>query len=101
MKLNDCTTVRDSLIWMDRIVPGFWNFATKKPLPRKAVRIITRRIDMKWQSFRQLYRHINQLKKRETWSVEDACYATLLENAFSPSIKQEDWSKLLAKTKNR
>lgn len=101
MKLNDCTTVRDSLFWMDTIVPGFWNFATKKPLPRKAIRTITRRIDMKWQSFRQLYRHINQLKKRPTWSVEDACYATLLDHAFSPSIQQEDWSKLLAKTKNR
>ena len=31
MKLNQCTTVRDSLNWMDQIVSGFWDFATKNP----------------------------------------------------------------------
>ena len=101
MKLGQCTTVRDSLYWMDKMVPGFWDFATKKPLPRKSVRRIAKRLDHQWDAFTQLYRHINRLKKQHTWSVEDACYVSLLDNAFSPVIAHEDLSKWVAKTKSR
>ena len=99
MKLSQCTTVRDSLYWMEQTVPGFWDFATKKPLPRKSIRGISKRLDHHWQTFTLMYRHINRLKKRTTWSVEDACYSTLLDNAFSPVITQEDLSKLVENTK--
>ena len=101
MKLSQCPTVRESLYWMEQIVPGFWDFATKKPLPRKSVRDISKRLDHRWQAFTLMYRHINRLKKQSTWSVEDACYSTLLDNAFSPVITHEDLSKWVAKTKSR
>jgi len=100
MKLSQCQTVRDSLYWMDKIVPGFWVFATKKPLPRRALRSITKRLDLRWDAFVLLYRHINRLKKNPTWSVEDACYAALLDNAFSPTIETQDLSKWVAKSES-
>ena len=99
MKLSQCMTVRDSLYWMDKIVPGFWDFATKKPLPRKTVRMIAKRLEYQWGSFTKMYRHIHRLKTQPTWSVEDICYSSLLDNAFSPVITGEDWSKLVARIK--
>ena len=101
MKLSQCMNVRDSLYWMDNIVPGFWDFATKKPLERKVVREISKQLDQRWSAFTLLYQHINRLKKQPEWSIEDACYASLLDNAFSPVIAREDWSKWVAKTKSR
>lgn len=100
MKLSLCTTVRDSLYWMDKIVPGFWDFATKKPLPRKSIRKISKNLDEQWRAFIQMYRHINKLKKQSTWSIEDSSYESLLDNAFSPVIDRKDWSKWVAKTKS-
>ena len=100
MKLSQCSTVRDSLHWMDKIVPGFWDFATKRPLPRKSVREITSKLDLQWSGFIQMYQHINRLKKHSTWSVEDGCYSSLLDNAFSPIIAHEDLSKWMNKTKS-
>ena len=99
MKLSQCTTVRDSLYWMDQIVPGFWDFATKKPLPRKSLREITSKLEHQWSAFLQMYRHIHRLKKNSTRSGEDNCYASLLDNAFSPIIAREDLSKLVANSK--
>mgnify|MGYP001415418880 CR=1 FL=1 len=99
MKLSQCTTVRDSLYWMDQIVPGFWDFATKRPLPRKSVREIANKLDHQWSAFIQMYRHIHRLKTHSTWSVEDGCYSSLLDNAFSPIIAHEDLSKLVSNTK--
>ena len=101
MKLIQCTTVRDSLYWMDQIVPGFWDFATKKPLPRKSLCGITKRLDQHWGAFVELYVHINWLKTQPSWGDEDECYKSLLDNAFSPIITREDWSKWVAKTKSR
>ena len=100
MTLRLCTTVRDSLYWMDQIVPGFWDFATKKPLPRKSIRRIAKKLDEEWNAFIQMYRHINNLKKQSLWSMEDSNYVSLLENAFSPIINQQDWSKWVARTKS-
>ena len=100
MKLSLCTTVRDSLYWMDKIVPGFWDFATKKPLPRKSIRKISKNLDEQWRAFIQMYRHLNKLKKQSTWSIEDSSYESLLDNAFSPVIDRKDWSKWVAKTKS-
>ena len=99
MNLSQCNTVRDSLYWMDKIVPGFWDFATKKPLPRKSVRKIAKELDEEWSAFIHMYRHISKLSKQPKWSVEDQCYESLLNNAFSPIIERKDWSKWVAAIK--
>ena len=99
MKLSQCSTVRGSLHWMDKIVPGFWDFATQKPLPRESIQKIATNLDRDWSAFIQMYRHINKLKKQPKWSIEDECYETLLNNAFSPTIVRKDWSKWVANIK--
>ena len=99
MKLSQCTTVRDSLYWMDKMVPGFWNFATKKPLPRKSIRNIAKKLDEECSIYTVVSSY-QQAQETTQWSVEDQCYESLLNNAFSPIIERKDWSKWVANTKS-
>jgi hypothetical protein len=93
MKLNNCTTVRECLHWLDIKVPGFWDFATKKPLSSVEVQSISTQLERHWIEFSQMFRHIQRMKKSDSWSSDDACYDALLNNAFTPVILNSDLVK--------
>lgn len=94
-KIRRCQNVRECLCWLDDRIPGFWNFATKKPLSPEEYRRVTETINRKWLLFTKMYLRINQLKETPHWSTEDTCYNSLLKGAFEPTTTQRDLSKII------
>lgn len=53
MKLEECTTVKDCLVWAEGQWPGFWDFATQEPMTNKEFMSLAKKIqtDTKFNDF--------------------------------------------------
>ena len=59
MELDDCTTVKDCLIWAEGEWEGFWDFATHQPMSSKDMD----RLNKSVKGDKKLLNLINKLKE--------------------------------------
>ncbi len=84
MRLKSCKNARQCIYWMDCKLPGFWDFATKKPLTQHQIDELVRGLNKNWDAFSDMYEQLDTLEKSTHWSEEDSHYLSLLNHAFSP-----------------
>ena len=86
MSLDSCQTVRECIAWLDQKVPGYWDFATKKPMSPEQVQHITNELKKSWNWFDKMVRKAYHLYQQHPHRENNASYIALLNTSFKPVV---------------
>ncbi len=95
MTLFRCQTVRECIAWMDSRIPGYWDFATKKPMSPEQIQSIVAELKKSWFLFDQMIRKAYHLYRQNPQQENNASYITLLNQSFSPVVINPQEDKLI------
>ena len=95
MTLARCQTVRECIAWMDSKIPGYWDFATKKPMSPAQIQHLTNELKRVWFLFDRMVRKAYTLYRQNPHQENNATYIALLNQSFQPVIVEPAHEKLI------